>query len=76
MYLLEDSIEASSFFIQKASQMKFFLEDKVYYGHEGEKSAIDSRIDFLRSLEEKSEEMKIKERCRQKIRMWEDSKFL
>ena len=76
MYLLEDSVEASSFFIQKACQMKFFLEDKVYYGHDGEKSAIDSRIDFLRSLEEKSEEMEIKEKCRQKIEMWEDSKFL
>ena len=76
MYLLEDSVEASSFFIQKANQMKFFLEEKVYYGHEGERSAINSRIDFLKDLEEKSKEGEIKEKCRQKIMMWEDSKFL
>ena len=76
MYLLEDSVEASSFFIQKANQMKFFLEERVDYGCDGERNAIDSRIHFLRDLEEKSEERKIKEKCRQKIEMWEDSKFL
>ncbi len=74
-YLFEDLIDAASFFIQKASQMKNYLEGKIYYGQQGETEAIDSRIKFLESLKKESNNLTIKKECEKKLKMWHESKF-
>jgi len=75
-YTVEDMIDAACFFIQKAWQMKNYIEGKIYYGHKGEKLAVDARLRFLETLKKRSKNPKIKERCRRKIKSWDESKFL
>ena len=75
-YTVKDPIEAASFFVQKAWQMKMHLEGKTYYDNIGEKEAVEKRLEFLETLAKKSEDSSIKERCRERLRLWDESKFL
>ena len=74
-YLFEEQIDAASFFIQKAAQMKNYLEGKIYYGQQGETEAVYSRIEFLESLKKGSNNLTIKKECEKKLKMWHESKF-
>lgn len=74
--ILSDPIDAASFFIQKAQQMKDFLEDKPYYGGQGEISAVNKRLEFLGTLKTKSRQQSIKKRCEEILKNWADSTFL
>jgi hypothetical protein len=74
-HLVEDSVDAASFFIQKAWQMKNYIEGKIY--HElGETKAINSRIEFLEALKRLSDDLQIKQECEKRLKMWNESKFL
>ncbi|MEM2913865.1 MAG: hypothetical protein QXH91_00480 [Candidatus Bathyarchaeia archaeon] len=75
MHLVEDSVDAASFFIQKAWQMKNYIEGKIYY-ERGEAEALDSRIKFLEALKRLSEDPQIKKECEKRLKMWNESKFL
>lgn len=72
-HLLEDTVEAAGFIIQKTHQMKEFLEGKLYYGGAAEARSIDQRIQFLNTLEKQSKNPKIKNKCRQLLDMWAES---
>jgi hypothetical protein len=74
--ILSDPIDAASFFIQKAQQMKDFLEDKPYYGGSGEMSAINKRLEFLKSLKAKSKQESVRRRCEEILKSWRESAFL
>jgi hypothetical protein len=74
--ILIDSVDAASFLVQKAQQMKDFLEDKPYYGGQGEISAIKKRLEFLEMLKTKSGRKNIKRRCEELLKNWADSTFL
>ena len=74
--ILSDPIDAASFFIQKAQQMKDFLEDKPYYGGQGEISAVNKRLEFLETLKTRSRKQNIKKRCEEILKNWADSTFL
>ena len=74
--ILSDPINAASFFVQKARQMKDFLEGKPYYGGQGEISAVNERLEFLESLRTKSSYEMIKKRCEEILKNWADSAFL
>jgi hypothetical protein len=74
--LLQDSVDAASFFIQKAQQMKDFLEDKPYYGGSGEISAVNKRLEFLETLKNKSKEPNVKQRCEEILKNYAESTFL
>jgi len=74
--ILSDSIDAASFLIQKAQQMKDFLEDKPYYGGQGEISAVNKRLEFLKTLKNKSRKHDVKKRCEEILKSWADSTFL
>lgn len=74
-HTLVDSVEAASYFIQKAQQMKDYLEGKLYYDI-GEKQAIERRVAFLEALKNRSEDRAIKERCKEALKQWNESKFL
>lgn len=73
--LLQDPVDAAGFFIQKAQQMKDFLEDKPYYGGLGETSAVNKRLEFLRTLKNKSKEPKVKQRCEEILKNYAESTF-
>ncbi|HVP40617.1 MAG TPA: hypothetical protein VMS95_01520 [Candidatus Krumholzibacteriaceae bacterium] len=73
--LLQDPVDAAGFFVQKAQQMKDFLEDKPYYGGPGEISAVNKRLEFLEKLKSKSKEPKVKQRCEEILKDYAESTF-
>ncbi|MGQ9564973.1 MAG: hypothetical protein ACUVT5_00295 [Candidatus Bathyarchaeales archaeon] len=71
---LSDIIDAASLFIQKAQQMKDFLEGRLYYG-QGETRAIKTRLEFLEALKRQAENGDVKKRCEEKLKKWAESTF-
>ena len=76
IYAVQNAVDAACFFVQKAWQMKNYIEGKMYYGHEGETFAAKKVMEFLKDLEEKSSSIKIKEECRERIRLRKENVFL
>ena len=72
-FAVENPVDAASLFIQKAYQMKEYLEGELYYGGNAEKRSVTKRIEFLRTLKEKTSEKEIKEECERLLEMWKDS---
>jgi hypothetical protein len=72
MYAIADSVEAAGFFIQKAQQMKDYLEGKLYY-ETGEIRAVNKRIEFMETLKEKSTDEAIKRRCEKLLKAWTET---
>lgn len=75
-YSVADSVDAASLFIQKAHQMKNYLEGKPYYGGTAEMHTIQKRIEFLKNLKNKTRKPNIKVRCEQLLKSWAESIFL
>ena len=76
MQLLGNPIEAAGFFVQKASQMKEFLEGKLYYGGAAEARSVENRIEFLKALKTKSKNRAVKNKCRKILKRWAESTFV
>jgi hypothetical protein len=75
-YAVENAVDAACFFIQKAWQMKNYIEGKAYYGHDGETLIAEKIMGFLRDLERKADSEEVKEECRRRIKMREENVFL
>jgi len=75
MQMLIDTVDAASYIVQKAQQMKDYLEGKLYYGI-GEISAIEKRLEFLEKLKEKSRNQDVKKRCEELLKTWSDTKIM
>jgi len=75
MPMLDDTVDAASYIVQKAQQMKDYLEGKLYYGT-GEMSAIEKRLEFLEKLKEKSRSQDVKKRCEELLKRWSDTKMM
>jgi len=75
MPMLVDIVDAASYIVQKAQQMKDYLEGKLYYGT-GEISAIEKRLEFLEKLKEKSKSQDVKKRCEELLKRWSDTKMM
>jgi len=75
MPMLVDVVDAASYIVQKAQQMKDYLEGKLYYGT-GEISAIEKRLEFLKKLKEKSKSQNVKKRCEELLKRWSDTKMM
>ena len=75
-YAVKDPIDAASLFIQKAHQMKNYIEGKPYYGGEAEHSATQKRIEFLEKLKNKTRKKEIKKRCEEILKAWEESMYI
>lgn len=75
MPMLVDAVDAASYIVQKAQQMKDYLEGKLYYGT-GEISAIEKRLEFLEKLKEKSKSQDVKKRCEELLKRWSDTKMM
>ncbi len=74
-YTVADPIEAAGFLIQKAQQMKDYLEGKLYYDT-AEKRAVERRIKFLEALKNRSKDDTLKRKCEEVLKRWDESKFL
>ena len=74
MPMMSDVINAASYVVQKAQQMKDYLEGNLYY-EKGEIRAIEKRLEFLKVLGSKSENLEVKERCEQLLKEWADTRF-
>ncbi len=73
-YTIEDPIEAACLFIQKAYQMKDYLEGRLYYDT-AEASAVKKRIEFLETLKERTKNRAIKKKCQKLLTDWKETTF-
>lgn len=72
-FAVENPVDAASLFIQKAYQMKEYLEGELYYGGNAEKRSVTKRIEFLHTLKDKTSDKTVKEECERLLEMWKDS---
>jgi hypothetical protein len=76
IYIFENTIDAASVFVQKANQMKEYLDGKLYFGGEAEKRSTEKRIEFIKILKEKSTSKKTKEECEWLLQFWKESSLI
>jgi hypothetical protein len=72
MYAVENAVDAASLFVQKANQMKEYLEGKLYYGGAAERRSDEKRIEFLKALKAKTEEKLVKDECDRILKLWKE----
>lgn len=72
-YAVEDPVECAGFLIQKAHQMKMFLEGKVHYSGEAERRAVQKRVEFLQELKKRSRKSAVKKRCEKSLKQWTET---
>ena len=72
--MLVDIVDAASYVVQKAQQMRDYVEGRLYYGT-GEATAMQKRIEFLEVLKKRSRNRRVKDRCEEMLRKWSESKF-
>jgi hypothetical protein len=72
-FAVSNPVDAASLLIQKANQMKEYLEGELYYGGMAEKRSVEKRIKFLEVLRKKSQDQNVIEECERLLQMWEDS---
>ena len=73
-YSVADPVEAAGFLIQKAQQMKDYIEGKLYYD-KGEIRAVNKRIEFLETLKERSKDPALKKRCEEVLKAWTETTY-
>ncbi len=72
-FAVENPVDGASLLIQKANQMKEYLEGKLHYGGSAEKRSIEKRINFLEILQSKTADKNVKNECARLLKMWEES---
>lgn len=75
-YAVENPVDAASVFVQKANQMKEYLDGALYYGGKAEKRADEKRIEFLEALKSKSRAKEVVEECKRLLQMWRESSLV
>ncbi len=73
-YAVADPIEAAGFIIQKAQQMKDFIEGRLYY-ETAEVRAVKKRIEFLETLKDRSKDQAVKKECEENLKRWTETTF-
>jgi hypothetical protein len=76
LYTVEDSVDGACFIVQKAWQMKNYIEGKAYYGHIGETLAARECLKFLKELSRRTRNVEVREGCVRRMKIREDSIFL
>lgn len=74
-YAVEEPVDAAGFFVQKAHQMREYVEGKLYYGGEAEKRAVEKRIEFLKELQKRSQRDDVREKCEEYVKRWTETVF-
>ena len=75
-HAIKDPVDAASLFIQKAYQMKDYIEGKLYYGGEAEHRTTQKRIEFLEELKKRTRKKKVKDRCEEILKVWRESIYI
>ena len=73
-YTVAEAVETASLFIQKAQQMKDYIEGRLYYD-KGEIRAVKKRIEFLETLRERSKSRAVKKKCAELLKSWTETTF-
>jgi len=73
-YAVADPVEAAGFIIQKAQQMKDFIEGRLYY-ETAEMRAVKKRIEFLETLRDGSKDQAVKKKCEEHLKRWAELTF-
>ena len=60
---VENPVLAASFIVQKAVQMKNYIEGRPFYGHRCEMETTRIRYDFIRALRERTKDERIRRLC-------------
>jgi len=60
---VENPVLAASFIVQKAFQMRNYIEGRPFYGHKCEMETTRARYDFVRALREKAKDERIRRLC-------------
>jgi len=71
---LDDPVDDAGFIIQKAQQMKDFIEGRLYY-ETAEIKAVNKRLEFIEKLKEKTDDPDLKERCEENLKKWKEQPF-
>ena len=71
---LDDPVDDAGFIIQKAQQMKDFIEGRLYY-ETGEIRAVNKRIEFIETLRDKTDDPELKKRCEENLKKWNEHPF-
>lgn len=74
-YTMENAVEAASFLMQKAWQVRMYLDGRLHYDI-GEREAVKKRIEFLETLAKRSRNPSVKKECEERLKLWDESKFL
>jgi len=72
--MLVDRVDAASYMVQKAQQMKDYIEGRLYYGT-GEAIAMQKRVEFLEVLKRKSRSRRVRDACEEILKRWSESRF-
>lgn len=72
-FAVENIVDASSLFIQKAYLMKEYIDGELYYGGNAEKRSVEKRIEFLQTLSDRSNDKEVKDECNRLLQMWKES---
>lgn len=72
-FAVQNTVDAASLFIQKAHHMKQYIDGELYYGGTSEKQTVEKRIEFLKTLKEKTDDKMIKDECERLLQMWAES---
>jgi hypothetical protein len=75
-YAVKNLVDAASLFLQKANQMKEYLEGKLYYGGAAEKRFVGKRIEFLEALKSRSKDVEVIAECEKLLRLWRESSLV
>ena len=71
---LDDPVDDAGFIIQKAQQMKDFIEGRLYY-ETAEIRAVNKRIEFIETLRDKTDDTELKKRCEENLKKWNEQPF-
>jgi len=75
-YTVENPVDAASFFVQKASVMKEYIEGKLHYGGTAEKRSAEKRIEFLKTLKDKTDKKEVATECERLLDLWRESSLV
>jgi hypothetical protein len=73
-YAVADSLEAAGLFVQKAQQMKDYIEGKLYY-ETGEIRGVNKRVEFLEALKERTTNQTLKKRSEKILKAWTETPY-
>ncbi len=53
--------------------MKEYLEGELYYGGNAEKRSVAKRMEFLKTLKDKTSDPTVQKECERLLQMWDES---